>query len=230
MKNYLIATIKSWNIHNYLKLKKKDMRNNWYIVSDKIELKEKLDSIRPEKIFFPHWSWIIPKNIYKSYDCIVFHATDLPFGRGGSPIGNLLERGIYNTKISAIKVDEGTDTGPIYLKKEIDISKGNINDILKKCSDIIFNFMIPYIIENNPMPKEQRGKVVTFKRRTPEMSNMLKANIRTKRTIYDFIRMLDGEGYPRAFIPLKNGKIELYEAKIDEKQNRTIFKGEYVDE
>jgi len=44
--------------------------------------------------------------------------TDLPFGRGGSPLQNLIERGIKKTKISAIKVDGGIDTGDIFFKRD----------------------------------------------------------------------------------------------------------------
>ena len=43
--------------------------------------------------------------------------TDLPFGRGGSPLQNLIVRGYKSTKLTAIKVQSGIDTGDIYLKK-----------------------------------------------------------------------------------------------------------------
>ena len=62
---------------------------------------------------------IIPKKIYSNYDCIVFHMTDLPYGRGGSPLQNLIVRGHKETKISALNVQSGLDTGDIYLKKKL---------------------------------------------------------------------------------------------------------------
>jgi methionyl-tRNA formyltransferase len=43
--------------------------------------------------------------------------TDLPFGRGGSPLQNLISRKIYNTKLSAIRVVKELDAGPVFLKK-----------------------------------------------------------------------------------------------------------------
>ena len=73
-------------------------------------------TVEPRYIFFPHWSWKIPKEIYEHYECVAFHMTDLPYGRGGSPLQNLIVREKYYTQISAFRVTEGMDEGPIYLK------------------------------------------------------------------------------------------------------------------
>ena len=100
-KKIIIATIKSWNIKNALKLKKNFI--NKYevkIITKKEDLTyEKIIKINPEYIFLPHWSWIIPEEIYNNFECVVFHMTDLPFGRGGSPLQNLILRGIKKQKL-----------------------------------------------------------------------------------------------------------------------------------
>ena len=44
---------------------------------------EALEQIKPEFVFFPHWSWLIPEEIHSRFDCVIFHMTDLPYGRGG---------------------------------------------------------------------------------------------------------------------------------------------------
>ena len=41
--------------------------------------------------------------------------TDLPFGRGGSPLQNLIVRGYKETMLSAIKCVGEVDAGPIYI-------------------------------------------------------------------------------------------------------------------
>src|SRR2546427_4886313 len=51
---------------------------------------EKLKQIRPDFVFFPHWSWPIPEEIHSQFECVIFHMTDLPYGRGGSPLQNLI--------------------------------------------------------------------------------------------------------------------------------------------
>jgi len=60
-----------------------------------------LQNLNPSYIFIPHWSHIIGPEIYDSYRCVIFHMTDLPYGRGGSPLQNLIANGNTYTKISA---------------------------------------------------------------------------------------------------------------------------------
>ena len=216
MKNIVIATIKEWNINNYFELKKElENEYSFYLISNKDELSlEKIEKINPKYIFFPHWSWIIPENIYKNYECILFHMTDLPYGRGGSPLQNLIINKVYNTKISALKVTKGLDEGDIYLKEDFDISKGSANEIYINASKLIFKKLIPNILRQNPTPVSQEGVVVNFKRRTPEQSNIKMLNDVSIANLYDFIRMLDAPSYPKAYIELDNLKIELSEVII----------------
>jgi methionyl-tRNA formyltransferase len=171
---------------------------------------ENLLKYNPEYIFFPHWSYIIPKEIFENFKCIIFHMTDLPFGRGGSPLQNLLERKIYKTKISAIKCTDVLDGGDIYLKRDFDISYGSAREIYIRAADIISE-MIDEIIMNNPRPIAQTGKVVEFKRRIPEQSDI--SRLDDLETVYTYIRMLDAPEYPRAYIKQNGLKYEFYDVK-----------------
>ena len=50
---------------------------------------------------------------------IVFHTAPLPYGRGGSPIQNLIVRGhISPAPVCALKMVSGLDEGPIYDKQK----------------------------------------------------------------------------------------------------------------
>ena len=217
----IIATIKEWNIENYFKLKEKfSKRYDFHLITSNEELTvSTIEKINPKYIFFLHWSWIIPKSIYENFECVVFHMTDLPFGRGGSPLQNLLINGIYQTKISAIKVSEILDAGDIYLKEDLDISTGSAREIFTKASQLTIEKMIPQFLNSTLIPKKQYGKVVTFKRRKPSQSNLLNLDNISISKLYDFIRMLDAEGYPKAFIELDKYKIELSNVQ---KENKTL--------
>lgn len=172
----------------------------------------KLKELNPKYVFFPHWSYIIPKEIYENFECIIFHMTDLPFGRGGSPLQNLIERGIYETKISAIKCIKELDAGDIYLKRDFSIKEGAACDIYL-CAAMIVSEMIDEIINKNPIPTPQKGEVTEFKRRTPEMSEI--KDLKDINKIYDYIRMLDAPGYPKAYLKNENTKYEFFNAKIE---------------
>jgi methionyl-tRNA formyltransferase len=219
----IIATTKQWNIYEAKRFISTFKRLKVLIITGKEELAyERIARINPEFIFFPHWSWKIPKEIFKNYKCIVFHMTDLPYGRGGSPLQNLISRGIEKTKISAIEVTMGLDEGPIYTKRSLKLS-GSAQDIYIRASKIIFGNMIPYIIKNCPNPVKQKGKVVVFKRRVPSQSN-LKTN-KSLKSIYDQIRMLDAEGYPNAFLDAKDFTVKFRCANM--KRGKLAAKAEF---
>lgn len=210
---YLIATIKSWNIEKAQAFAGAKPELQVKIVTDKEELTYNLvRKFNPRYIFFPHWSWIIPREIYDNFECVVFHMTDLPFGRGGSPLQNLIERGIYQTKVTAIRVVKELDAGPIYLKQDLDL-QGSASEIFRRAAEIIFEDMIPYIIGNEPACIPQKGEIVMFNRRTLEQSNIAELSSLTK--VYDYIRMLDAEGYPLAFVEAGRLNVEFSDAKLE---------------
>ena len=96
--------------------------------------------------------------------------TDLPFGRGGSPLQNLIVRGITETKISAIQCEAGLDTGPVYLKRPLSL-EGTAQEIYSRANKVVES-MILDILLHSPVPLSQEGEVVDFKRRVPEDGNM----------------------------------------------------------
>jgi methionyl-tRNA formyltransferase len=180
-------------------------------INNKNELTvESLQEIQPDFVFFLHWSHIIPQEVHEKFNCVVFHMTDLPFGRGGSPLQNLIVRGFDETVISAIKVKEGIDTGPIFLKKRLYLG-GTAEEIFLRAGKVMLE-MIEIIVRENPPPVPQAGEVTIFKRRRPEESNIQLLSETEK--IFDFIRMLDAENYPKAFIETEFFKFEFSRASL----------------
>ena len=220
METIVIATIKEWNISNYFSLKELySEKYQFHLITTKEELSsETIKKLNPKYIFFPHWSWIIPKEIYLNYDCVVFHMTDLPYGRGGSPFQNLILQGTYDTKVSALKVDEGLDTGDIYLKENLNIEVGSAEENFIKLSQLIFQKMIPEFLEKELIAVKQKGEVTIFKRRSAAQSNICTVEEKSIAKLYDFIRMLDAEGYPKAYMSLDKIKIEFSEVHLKNKK------------
>ena len=175
--------------------------------------------INPEYIFFPHWSYIIPKEIFSNYQCIVFHMTDLPYGRGGSPLQNLILAGKKKTKISAIDVVEEIDAGDIFLKKDLSLS-GHAQDIFNKANKIIQEMIIE-IVTHSPTPIPQDGTPTYFKRRQPNDSDI--SQLDNLELVYDYIRMLDAEGYPLAYMESDSLKFEFQNvSKIDNELTASV--------
>lgn len=216
LSTYIILSNKTWHDQLFDNLKN-SVKGNWIRIREKKDFTLKtLKNLKPSKIFIPHWSYIIPKEIIDNYECVVFHMTDLPYGRGGSPLQNLIVSGHDSTIISAIKAQEGIDTGGIYLKKPLSLL-GTAEEIFVRAASVIEK-MITIIIMDSPAIKPQKGKVVNFKRRKPEESSIAHLNSLTE--IYDYIRMLDCEGYPKAFIDFGKFRLEFSRASL--KSNKSI--------
>ncbi len=201
----MVATIKPWNIKIYSEIIKY-YPGKWYLITNEDDLTlERVKFINPKYIFFPHWSNIVPKEILNLTTCICFHETDLPFGKGGSPLQNLISRGYKETVISAIKMIEKLDAGPIYLKESLHL-EGLAEEIFIRAAYTIAQ-MIKRIVTENPKPQEQTDKVTIFKRRTPDQSRIT-GDIDKLYKLFDHIRMLDADGYPKAFIEINGFRYE----------------------
>ena len=61
---------------------------------------------------------------------------------------------------------------------------------------------------------KQKGNSSYFKRRKHKDSNIFSLKTPNLKKIFNFIRMLDAPGYPKAYVDLKKYKILLENAKI----------------
>lgn len=211
MKTILLVSEKKWNKKLLDCLQSQMPQYSFSLISKKEDFTiEHIEAISPVKIFIPHWSYYIPSVIFNKYECIVFHMTDLPFGRGGSPLQNLIAKGIYETKISALLVTDEIDAGDIFLKRKLSLY-GSAEEIFVRANRIVEEMIID-IVRNNLIPTPQKGKVVCFQRRKPEESNI--AQLQTLSQIFDYIRMLDADGYPHAFIEINGFRYEFTRASM----------------
>ncbi|KGG12095.1 hypothetical protein [Prochlorococcus sp. MIT 0601] len=207
--NYVVATSKDW----FLNLPKSEEYRQLSIdyISDRADLSiENLEKINPRYIFFPHWSWKIDSEIYNRYECILFHTAPLPYGRGGSPVQNLILKGFKKSPVCALRINETLDAGPIYCKQEVSL-KGNIDSIFARIGALIED-MIIYICINKPTPIDQEGDPYTFKRLSYKDNELNSAFSLDE--IYDRIRMVDGKDYKSSYISFGQYKIEFTNAEI----------------
>ena len=171
---------------------------------------ETVDRINPKMIFFPNWSWKVPKEIVDNYPCVCFHEGDLPIGRGGSPIQNQIVRGNKETKSTTYIMNERIDAGAILCKRDLDLT-GSLQEIFERIIANNYNMTLE-IIEHNPVPIPQNNdEAVYFERRKPDDSEI--TNIVSLDKTYDFIRML-ADPYPNAFIMFKDKKIFFKDANL----------------
>lgn len=183
----------------------------FYSISEPEELSaDRLAQLAIDRAFFPFWSHRIPASVYERTECIIFHMSDLPYGRGGSPLQNLIARGAKQTMISALRCEAQFDAGPIYLKRPLSLD-GSAEEIYLRASEIIED-MIAEIVQRSPEPVPQAGEPVAFHRRTPDESTI--APLSSTQAVYDHIRMLDAPGYPHAFLETDHLRVEFRKATL----------------
>lgn len=168
----------------------------------------RLQAAGVQTVFVPHWSYIIPAEVFENFECVIFHMTDLPFGRGGSPLQNLIARGFSETVITAIRCTEILDGGPVYLKRPLSLL-GTAEEIFIR-ADRVIEEMVIEIVTRAIKPVPQVGEVVNFIRRQPTESDI--AGCKDLDHIYDLIRMLDADGYPSAFVDVGPFRLEFTRA------------------
>jgi len=169
---------------------------------------------KPEIIFFPDWSWIIPNEIISNYKCICFHESNLPKFRGGSPIQNQIIRGITKTKTTAFIMNEKIDAGDIILQKNLSL-EGSIQEIFSRMSENDYSLILK-IINGKYKRRKQSGKPTTYSRRKPKESELKNLNHSTN-YLYNFIRMLE-DPYPNAFIRIGKQKLIFKKAIYNNKK------------
>jgi methionyl-tRNA formyltransferase len=205
---YALASHRPWNHRTCARLHERT--GEPFVLIDKPEALtlERLTEQRITTIFFPHWSHIIPPEIYEASECVIFHMTDVPYGRGGSPLQNLIVRGHEDTKISALRCVKELDAGPVYLKRPLNLN-GSAEEIYLR-ADAVIESMIVEIIRDAPQPVPQEGEPTLFKRRRPEQGDWSQAP--DLAAVFDHIRMLDAQGYPPAFLDVGPFRLEFTRA------------------
>lgn len=148
-----------------------------------------------EVIFFPHWSWRVAEPLLQRCSCICFHSAPVPYGRGGSPIQNMVLNGHEQTEVVALQMTSKLDEGPVYLRQPVSLLGGG-EEILRRiyCQVVA---MMQQLVAGLPLAKPQEGEITCFARRQPEQS-FLRFD-EAPQSLFDKIRVLDIDGYPRAF-------------------------------
>jgi len=208
--SYIVVGNKLWSRRVFEEIISK-LAGDWYFIGSPDGLsKDTIASIHPKYIFFLHWSWKVPNEIIDQYECICFHMTDVPYGRGGSPLQNLITRGHTRTKLTALRMTRDFDAGAVYLKEDLSLD-GNAEEIYIRATCLSAK-MVEQIIKRRPDPVPQTGTVTIFERRRPEESEI--PQVPSLKALYDFVRMLDAEGYPRAFLKYKGFCYEFSSAAL----------------
>jgi len=128
---------------------------------------------------------------------IVVHESDLPKGKGWSPLTWQILSGMNKIPISLFEASNSVDSGKIYLKDYIYLDGYELYDEIKKKQGEKTNEMILKYIKENPIGKNQLGNETFYNKRTPKDSE-LDVN-KTILEQFNLLRVCSNKDYPSYF-------------------------------
>lgn len=130
---------------------------------------------------------------------LTIHASELPKGRGWSPLTWQILEGLNSIPVCLFHTDEKVDSGSIiYLEKmEFDGSE-LIDEMRRKLAEISIDLCKRYLSEPAPPAGyHQQGEPTYYSRRRPEDSELnIEKSISDQ---FDLLRVVDNERYPAYF-------------------------------
>ena len=143
---------------------------------------------------------ITPKHVLnRSHRNLVVHASDLPAGRGFSPLTWQILEGKNRIPVCLIEAVDEVDAGPIVERAWIDYNGSELNDELRKpLGQMHIDLCKNFLAHSVPFSGiEQVGKISTYKRRRPSDSRLdPKLSIADQ---FNLLRVADNERYPVYF-------------------------------
>ncbi|KKH95128.1 methionyl-tRNA formyltransferase [Methanosarcina sp. 1.H.T.1A.1] len=153
-----------------------------------------------EIVFILSYFRIIRKEfLNKHKHNIVVHGSDLPKGRGWTPIFWQILEGKNEIPLSLFEANEGIDDGDIYFKDKILYEGHELNSEIRqkqaeKTIDLCFKFLENYTSLN---PVKQVGEPTFYKKRSPIDSELdIDKSIKEQ---FNLLRIVSNEEFPAFF-------------------------------
>ena len=159
-------------------------------------------------LIFSYFKKIPSKYLKFSKFNLVIHGSDLPYGRGMSPISWQILKGKSKIVFTLFEANKEYDTGKYYLKKTINFgNKSLLNEIKKKQFNEMVNLYLSFLKNHKKIKiKNQTGKSFYFRLRKSKDS---KINInKSIKEQFNLLRIVDNKNYPAYFI-YKNNKFKI---------------------
>jgi len=138
------------------------------------------------------------KKLHLNKNNIVIHPSDLPKGKGWSPLTwQILERKNI-IPISLFEATNEMDAGDIYIKDNIILDGSELFDEIKHKQGIKTIQMVLKYINEQPRKVKQSGNSTFYKRRTPKNSK-LDIN-KTILENFNLLRVCSNKFYPAFFV------------------------------
>jgi methionyl-tRNA formyltransferase len=174
--------------------------------------------LRPDLSILAFVTDIIPQRLLRvpSLGTICYHPSRLPRHRGASAINWAIIQGEGRTGLTIFWVDEGIDTGPILLQKEVEIGPDDTTGAL------YFNSLFPMGVEAmlEAVQLIREGKAPRIPQNEPDATYEPPCDdtvsvLDWKKPAEDLYNLIRGsDPQPGAHTTIKGKKVRLYDARL----------------
>jgi methionyl-tRNA formyltransferase len=127
------------------------------------EEQERFRALNADLAVVAAYGLILPKPILDApkQGCINVHASLLPRWRGAAPIQRAILAGDEITGVTIMRMEEGLDTGPILLKRALDIRQKNAGQVTEELANLGAAALVEWL--DSPTPAQaQPAEGVTY--------------------------------------------------------------------
>lgn len=158
---------------------------------------------------------IISPQVYSRFRFpLVIHESDLPLGRGWSPLAWQILEGRNDIPVTLLEVSANVDRGAIWSKAVLRLEGHELLDEISRSLMQVKFELVEYALQQHTsvQPTEQNHPNATYyKRRTPQMSEFNPSE--SLESQFDMLRIADPVRYP-AFFSMRGHRYKLILEKI----------------
>lgn len=121
---------------------------------------ERFRELAPDLAVVAAYGLILPKPILEApkRGCINVHASLLPRWRGAAPIQHAILAGDAVSGVTIMQLDEGLDTGPMLLRRELDIHGKNGGQVTEELAKLGASALVEWLAHPTPAePQPEQG-------------------------------------------------------------------------
>jgi methionyl-tRNA formyltransferase len=159
------------------------------------------------------------------------HASLLPKYRGAAPIQRVILNNETKTGLTAMRLDEGLDSGPILLQEETPIqaneTAGELHDRLSAISAPFLIKTLEGLVENRLEERPQEDSQATYAAKIDPDMSLVQWDQQAEH-LWSLIRALDP--WPGAFSTLKGKKIKLFSSRLVDRDREGLTPGRIAGE
>ncbi len=187
------------------------------------EFCEKIRLKSPDLLVVVAFGQILRKDLLEipRWEALNIHASLLPRYRGAAPIHWAILNNENKTGLTAMRMEEGLDSGPILLQEEVfilsDETSGQLHDRLAQMSGAFLINTLKGLAENGLREIPQDVTKATYASKIDRSMSLIKWE-QPAQTISAFIRALDP--WPGAYTRLGKKDIKLFSSQVAD-ENRT---------